>query len=483
MEITNDLNVFSPNLITQLNNLAKNQIQFWDIRASKTIGTHIDFTDQKSKEVSYYDILDCGIRTFNNGGWGFCVIKELEKDNILEGFSKAIKLAKLSESLVHYKFKMNELNPENITIKNRTKIPLEDISVEEKIKLVEHHENVAANFAPEISNTHTIYSDNTTSSLLLNSFDSKIMERISVVRLYSIVYSKGKGLIQRSVNSVGGVGGFEVISTEKANELSIKTANEAIELLNAKSPKGGKFTVIADPKLTGTIIHEAFGHACEADSILNRESILEGKIDERVATEDVTIIDNPMFGQGKKYNQPYELYGCYNYDDEGIPSQSTTVIDKGILKNYLHSMETASRMKLSPNGHGRASSSSSKPLVRMGFIYLEPRDWKVEEILEDSKHAILCEDFLYGYTNPTTGNFQFKCKFSHEIKNGEKLHLMRDVALSGLILEVLERISAISDESSFNYSDGVCGKNGQRVRVCDGGPFIRIEDTTVGGLN
>jgi TldD protein len=58
---------------------------------------------------------------------------------------------------------------------------------------------------------------------------------------------------------------------------------------------------------------------------------------------------------------------------------------------------------------------------------------------------------------------------------------MRDVSLSGMILEVLNKISAIGKQTS--YSDGMCGKGGQSVRVCDGGPYMRIENITVGGLN
>ena len=229
------------------------------------------------------------------------------------------------------------------------------------------------------------------------------------------------------------------------------------------------------------MVHEAFGHACEADLVLNNDSILKNKINEKVASKAVNIIDNPTMNQGKKFGIPYDLFGCYFVDDEGIPSQKTTIIKNGILKNYLHNLETSSRMETAPNGHGRSSSFSSRPQVRMGFTFLEPGDWSMQEIIEDTKNGILCEDFQYGYTDPSTGNFQFKCKFSYKIENGEKKELMRDVSLSGMILEVLNKISAIGKE--IDYSDGMCGKGGQSIRVCDGGPYIRIDNITVGGLS
>jgi len=140
-------------------------------------------------------------------------------------------------------------------------------------------------------------------------------------------------------------------------------------------------------------------------------------------------------------------------------------------------------MGVSPNGHGRASSNSSRPQVRMGFTYIEPKDWNLEEMIKDTKNGILCEDFQYGYCDPSTGNFTFRIKLSYKIENGEKKDLMRDVSLSGMTLEILNRISAIGNQDTFDFSDGTCGKGGQGVRVCDGGPYIRIEDVTVGGLN
>ena len=481
MEGTDELKLFDDKLIKELSQIASDKIQYWDIKAGISTGTNLDFTDQKSKEISSFNVSECGIRTFINGGWGFTVLNEITKKSIKNGFIKAIKLAKLSESLCKDKFKIKERDPLIKKFKISNKKKLEDISIEEKIERVKYHEKIASNYSPDIKNTRTFYVDGQSYNLFLNSFGSLIYQDLTVIRLFNLVFAQKNGILQRAVNSIGGLGGFEIVDTEEANNLSNKTASEAIQLLDAKSPVGGKFTVIMDPKLTGTFIHEAFGHACEADIVLNKESILEGRLGEKVASEDINILDNPTMGQGKKFSIPYELYGSYFIDDEGIPSQKTVIIEKGILKSYLHSIETSSRMDFPPNGHGRATSNSSRPQVRMGITILEPKDWSLEEMIESTQNGILCEDFQYGYCDPSTGNFQFKCKMSYKIENGKKKELMRDVSLSGMTLEVLNKISAIGKDIS--YSDGMCGKGGQSVRVCDGGPYIRAEDITVGGLN
>jgi TldD protein len=481
MEFDDDLKEIDNKLIKELHKIARDKVEYWDVRSGVSHGATIDFTDLKSKEISSHYITECGIRAFINGGWGFCVLKDLNREAILTGFKKAITLAMLSESLCKQKFKIAERDPLIRSFSVQPQQKLEDVDIEEKINLVKHHEQIASDYSSKVKNTHTLYIDGHANSILINSFQNNITQDLSFLRLFSLVYTQENGILQRAINSVGGIGGFEIINTEKAENLSKKSAKEAVDLLQAESPIGGKFTIIVDPKLAGTMIHEAFGHACEADLVLNNDSILKNKINEKVASEAVNIIDNPTMNQGKKFGIPYDLFGCYFVDDEGTPSQKTTIIKNGILKNYLHNLETSSRMETVPNGHGRSSSFSSRPQVRMGFTFLEPGDWSTQEIIKDTKNGILCEDFQYGYTDPSTGNFQFKCKFSYKIINGERKELMRDVSLSGMILEVLNKISAIGKE--IDYSDGMCGKGGQSIRVCDGGPYIRIDNITVGGLN
>ncbi len=483
MELIEELKVFDDNLIKKLNQISYNKIDYWDIRAGLNLGTNLDFTNQRSKEVSSYEIFNCGIRSFLNGGWGFYTLNDINKSSILEGFLTAIKLAIQSEKLSKTKFKIQDRKPINKNVKISSKKAIKDTEIDQKIAIVKEHEKIASNFSSQVKNTRTVYLDRYIHSLFIDSFGSFLNQEYEMLRLFSSVYANENGITQNGLNSVGGIGGFEILENETAQNISLKSAKQAIELLSAKSPVGGKFTVIMDPKLTGTFIHEAFGHACEADLILNKESILEGKIGQKVAIDEINIIDDPTMGQGKKFDLNYELYGSYPFDEEGIKSQKTKLIEHGVLKNFLHNLETSSRMNEAPNGHGRANSNVSKPQVRMGFTYLEPKDWTLDEMIKDTKLGVLCEDFQYGYTDPTTGNFQFKCKLSYKIENGEKKEILRDVALSGMTLEVLNKISAIGNVDTFSYSDGVCGKGGQGLRVCDGGPYIRIEQLTLGGLN
>jgi len=426
------------NLISKLTKLAtKKRIEFWDIRVASSSGTLLEFTNGKNKEVSYSNIKGAGIRAFINGGWGFSVKQNISDSSIIEGLNEAIKLALFAERYSKFKFKIKEYDLIRDKYTTKLKTPLKDVDIEQKIDFALQIEKDAHDFDPRVINTNSLYTDGIINSLLINSFGSSIEQSISILKI------------------------------------GIKSAKKAIKLLSAKPVKGGKFTVIMDPKLTGVFIHEAFGHACEADLVIAKESILEEKLGEKVASENISIIDDPT-------PSDMALFGSYKFDDEGIAAKPVQLVENGVLKTYLHDLESASRMNVSPNGHGRASSYSSKPQARMGVTYLKEHDWKLNEMIEDTKNGVLCENWKYGYTNPATGNFQFKTRNCYKIENGEKTELMRDVGLSGLILEILNRVSAIGNK--IEYSDGVCGKGGQRVRNCTGGPYLRVEDVVMGGL-
>ena len=147
MDISDDLKLFDDQLIKKLNELAANKIEYWDIKAGVGIGTNLDFTDQKSKEISSYELKDCGIRTFVNGGWGFNALKDISKNAVIDGFIKAIKLAQLSESLCKNKFKIKERDPLITTFKIKSKKNVDDIHVEDKINQVKQQEKIASEYS------------------------------------------------------------------------------------------------------------------------------------------------------------------------------------------------------------------------------------------------------------------------------------------------------------------------------------------------
>jgi len=293
------------------------------------------------------------------------------------------------------------------------------------------------------------------------------------------------GLSQFSVASYNGTmefvsdskskcSGFEFILSTDWCSFTKEISELALRAARAKTPSAGTYRVVVDSDLIGLILHEAFGHASEGDLVITRESVLEGKLGQDIASPLVTIIDDGEIENG--YFLPY--------DDEGTEKTKQIIVKNGVLKGFLQSRETAYKMKTIPPGNARAQNFGSKPIVRQSNFFMDRGDHSFEELVED------VDDGLYicgkgsrgGEVNVGLGTFTFRCGPSYVIKNGEIKEMIRGVSISGLVLETLKSINAVGKDFSIHTSIfGGCGKDGQIVRCGYGGPHVRIGKVSVGG--
>jgi TldD protein len=270
--------------------------------------------------------------------------------------------------------------------------------------------------------------------------------------------------------------GFEFTSKVDLNEQGKDAVKRSIDLLNGKPTPKGKQTIIMDPSAVGVFIHEAFGHANEADSVSQRRSFLYGLIGQKIASDNVTLYCDPTI---------HGEVGSYPYDSEGTPGRYTVLVERGIFKSYMHSRETAAFFRTEPTGNARAQDFSLPPIVRMNNLCLKPGSWKLDEIITDTKHGILIEGSRGGMEDPERGGFQFSAQNCYLIENGEIVSPLKDVSISGMTIEALKSIDAVAD--NFYLHPGHCGKGEpgvmQSVVVTDGGPHIRVNNILVGVLS
>lgn len=453
-----------------LSNLAKKtKIQYFNARFSAAISTNIGISRGNIKAAHFFNSYGFSIQTFTNGGWGFAVSNNINREEVEKKFNESAKLAKFSSTKCEKAFSIDELDPLSKKIVQPQKKNLLDVDQKEKLAFIMEQDKKARGFDKKIVNTNSSYSDTVRHQIIFTSDQRIIDSQESYARALVATNSKDGPIKQSGRESIGITGGFEII--DLCPNMGEKAAKKAIELLSAKPVIGGKYNIIADPLLTGTFIHEAFGHACEADLVLAEESILKDKIGEKLGPEFINIIDDP----GKE-----SFYGSIIFDSECIQAKKVQLVKDGILNEFMHNRETSSKMNVAPTGNGRSQSYKSVPVVRMTSTYLEPGNWQLEEMIEELKEGLLCENWKYGYANPSVGDFQFKMERAWKIEKGEKAYLLRDAALSGMMLEALNKITAISKE--IIYDDGACGKSGQHVPVSSGGPYIRINDNVIGGI-
>ena len=440
----------------------RQKVDYMDIRFGMGDNTSILMKDGNVDEINTGMSLGARIRVLNNGAWGFAYTTDLSKiDEITE---TALKLSKSLKGDV--KLSENEIIKDNIEVD--VKIPFKDISIEEK-KDVMMEANDAATI-DKVNSTTVSYSDSEVNELFMNSEGSEIQVKTDRVRMALNASATDGEIIQFGHGSLGGVKGFEVISEVDIEEFGRNIGEKAVRLLDAKPAPSGQFPVIADPELTGVLIHEALGHATEGDLILQNDSILKGKIGEKIASDIVNIFDDASRKDG---------FGYYPYDVEGVKTKPNQLVKNGELISLLNSRETASKLGMESSGNAR-SIIADQPIVRMSNTYLQPGDNTFEELIEDLPNGMYLKGSRGGQVDTGKGIFQFNAAEGYLIENGEITTPLRDVSLSGNILETLKNIDAIGND--FKLSVGFCGKDGQTAPVGDGGPHTRILNALVGGM-
>ena len=438
----------------------ENEADYVDIRVNESKNNIIVMKDGKIQEIRSGTDFGGSVRVLKNGSWGFAYTTQLSKlDEMAES---ALKLSKSLKSDV-------ELSNTDISkdkIKNKAKILPSKVSLDEKKAVMQEAESAAS--IDKIVSTTVNYVDGEGTTLYLNSEGSSLTMEESRVAMFLNAVAASDGIIQFGHKSIGGSKGFEVIKNQDIEEFGRIAATKAVRLLNAKSPPSGSLPVVLDPELTGVFIHEALGHASEADLILQNDSILKNKMGTKIGSKLVTIIDDASM----------DAFGYYPYDAEGVKTSENILVKEGVLSSLLSSRETASKLGINSSANAR-SSIGEQPIVRMSNTYLKPGDQTFEELFEGIKDGIYLKGSRGGQVDTGKGIFQFNAAESFIIENGEIKDPLRDVSLSGSIMEILNKIDAVA--SDFKMGVGFCGKAGQTVPVGDGGPHVRVSHATVGG--
>lgn len=247
---------------------------------------------------------------------------------------------------------------------------------------------------------------------------------------------------------------------------------QALVNLRAVAAPAGEMTVVCGPGWPGVLLHEAIGHGLEGDFNRKGTSAFSGRIGERVAASGVTVVDDGSIGQRR---------GSLTIDDEGTPTQATTLIEDGILKGYLQDRLNARLMGVPATGNGRRESFAHAPMPRMTNTFMLGGNDDPGEILARAKNGIYAKSFGGGQVDITSGKFVFSCTEAYRIENGKLGDPIKGATLIGDGPSVLTRVKAIGNDMALDEGIGICGKGGQSVPAGVGQPTLLIEGLTVGG--
>jgi TldD protein len=441
--------------------------EYIEVRAQnlfKTLLTTKDGTVEGAKEGTE---MGAGVRALADGAWGFVSTGKLEPKPLTDAVAEAVRLAKATGLRVKKPVKLADVKAvEDRVVAVPRKNP-QNVSLEEKIENTLAMDKTVFGFDKRIRSCTISYLDVTGTNVFVNS-DGTCIEQDKLYVWSRILASARQNSIYASAREeIGSTSGYEVFDTETPEKIGTMVAKRVVEQLKAKTPKGGSFPAVIGPNVVGVFIHEAMGHLAEADLTLSG-SALFGKLGKQIASDHVTVYDDGTV-EG--------AFGSFKYDDEGVRTQKTPLIEKGTLTGLMHDRETAHKLNMTPTGNARAEDFRAEPIIRMRNTYLAAGDSSFEELIKGIKFGYYLKSFRGGQAN-LDGTFQVGIQEAYEIVRGELGDPLRSASISGNTLETLHKVEAVGKD--FELWPGRCGK-GQTAFICDGGPHIRVGEVIIGG--
>ena len=266
--------------------------------------------------------------------------------------------------------------------------------------------------------------------------------------------------------------GAEMMNDAVLEDLVSRAVEGMDARFEARRPKGGQMPVVMGAGASGILLHEAMGHAFEADFNRKGQSIFSDRMGQRVCRPGINILDDATVPASR---------GACNYDDEGVPGQKTYMVTDGVLTSYLHDRISAGYYGVAPTGNGRRESFRYNPIPRMRTTYMESGpDGTKEDLIASVKRGIYVDQFANGQVKIGEGDFTFFVKSGFLIEGGRLTMPVKDINIIGNGPQALADMQAVAGDLRIDEGTWTCGKE-QSVAVSCGIPSVLIGNLTVGG--
>lgn len=427
--------------------------------------------DSEVKSGSYSLDKGVGIRAVSGDKTGFAYCDDILYPSMLQAANAARSIA-----LTGTQAMQSVSVPTAPTIRYKGLNPIEGMSKQEKIALLEAIDREARRIDPRV--------------IQVNANLSGCYEVVMVAGMHGQMMADVRPLVSVNVSVIVedkhgkresgrcGGGGRVAYSYFTQQDIALDYAREAVREalvnLDARAAPAGTMPVVLGSGWPGVLLHEAVGHGLEGDFNRKGLSTFSGRIGQQVAAPGVTVVDDGTL---------MDRRGSLTIDDEGTPSQCTTLIDDGVLVNYMQDKLNAKLMGMKSTGNCRRESYAHVPMPRMTNTYMLAGKYDPEEIIKSVQNGLYAVNFAGGQVDITSGQFVFSASEAYLIENGKVTAPVKGATLIGNGPDVMKKISMIGNNLALDKGIGVCGKDGQSVPVGIGQPTLKIDSLTVGGTS
>lgn len=444
-------------------------VRYCDVRAQEQSLKSVLIENDSIEYTRQSSDAGLGIRLIKNGAWAFCSITNPGSwEHVKDRISETVKNARHHGNGRQNKITLAPNSSDKITVDYPVgkKPELEDITKLgfECSKIISDTPRIIKSIICPWFTNNSKYFANTEGAKILQNFTDVVMDMNAI--------SHESGLTQSVNTTEGGRGGMEQIAKDdKVQNVAEEISQRASQLIDARPVSEEETTVVMNPDFVALLTHEILGHPSEADRVLGQEMAWaggawwKGKRGERIGSEHLTVFDDPTIRHS---------LGWYRYDDEGVKTGRTTLVENGFLKEHMQNRETAAVFDSAPTGNMRAASYRFMPLIRMACTCIAPGRYSPEEMIRDVKDGYYISNMKIPSIDMKRLNWSISAQYAHKIKDGELTDLKRDIIVTGSAPEFFESIDACGRDFTVRPITN-CGKGDpmQSMIMGNGGPTIR----------
>ena len=425
------------------------------------------FDDQRLKSASFDKSKGFGLRAVAGESSGYAHSSDIDEKSL-----------KKASDTVNFVTKDNNANFNAAFSQTNRKLyneanPINETEFSEKVNVLKNIDEYARSKNSQVKQVSASLNGEWQAVRIYRPGGIVIEDLRPLVRLYiSIVLEKDGRQENGSRGSGGRVDYSSFIDPSHWKQQVDEANNQTENKLTSIDTPAGEMDVVLGPGYPGVLLHEAIGHGLEGDFNRKKTSAFSNLLGEKIADEAITVVDDGTIDSRR---------GSLSVDDEGTPTNCTTLIENGILTGYMQDRLNSRLMGVSPTGNGRRESYAHLPMPRMTNTHMLSGNRDPKEILKSVKNGLYAVDFGGGQVDITSGKFVFTCTEAYKIENGVVTSPVKGATLIGNGPDVLKRVKMVGNDSKMDSGIGTCGKDGQSVPVGVGQPTMLIENLTVGG--
>ena len=409
-----------------------------------------------------------GIRVVSGDQQGYAFVENIT-------LAEMMKAARVASRIANGSAKVPPVKVDEKVFKNYYPIlkSWEDQSVQEKIPYLQKLNERIFALDSRVVKVNAAINDETSYILYYNSEGTLCHDVRPMVVIYGTCIMQQGDRIENGMASRAARKDASFLTDHLVEEIAQEAFAKTVIMFDSIKPKGGEMPVVMSAGGSGILLHEAIGHAFEADFNRKNTSIFSDKLGKLICDKSINVVDNGTI----EYDR-----GSINFDDEGIGVQKTYIVKDGELTSYLHDRISAKFYGVAPTGNGRRQSFRYIPIPRMRSTYMENGNCTQDDIIASVKNGIFVDTFTNGQVQIGAGDFTFFVKNGYLIENGKLTQPIKDINIIGNGPKALADVTMVANNLKIDQGAWTCGKDGQRCPVSQGLPSVLVKKLTVGGL-